>query len=345
MATAHNLTVISNNLSGYDGAAGQVDGTTVGKSYVTWKLFQALLAFDSNLKMITSSSPTPAFLQAEVGTLIAEPLVSRSNSADTIRFYFANDAGLSATTPSAVIYTWTVASGNNVLVMVTVSHKITGGSIWTPASQTITGSALTNNFFFSSTWTITTTVMNNIPRFIFWKSDNATMIMSIQKSDGAYLGVLTIFNPSFTGYRTTISAITDGTNFRMPVFLTGNSISTTSSAQISIIEPFTTYYITGGSNSQPATFSTLCSVGTLPTALLTINGVSTLVCGSLKFGFCAPTTIKAISSYIDGVVLAHVTAVSGAIGLITPYNSVYYILGCQITDGRDFHRILYHLGT
>ena len=59
MAIIHNLTSIASNLSGFDPTAEVTPGSAVGKSWLLWRIFEALAAFDTTIKKITDSLPHP----------------------------------------------------------------------------------------------------------------------------------------------------------------------------------------------------------------------------------------------------------------------------------------------
>ena len=172
------------------------------------------------------------------------------------------------------------------------------------------------------------------------------LIMTVKKTDGSCTGYIYWFNPIFTGYRIDTGSFTEGTNFRCPIF-SGFSQLGNNSGSTTFFEPFSNIFssINYGNSSNTSGMSILSSVGSLPSAMFTIGGISSLVGGSFKFGILGGTTFKGVSSYIEGLVLANNSLVSSPIGTIIPYNSVYYLLTGQICDNQNYYRILTQLGS
>ena len=341
----HNLSTINDNLSGFDPVAGESDGTTIGKSWLLWKLFEGLSAFDSNIIKITNASPTPTFLQGEAGTALqTEPAKNRATNGDYLRFYMANDVGLSQTPASAIVYEMKLVNATNSAYSICafkLRHIIDGSAVYAPSTDgdlfSGTSAALTQNFYVPLFGT-TTTTMSNIPKIFFWKSANANGIMGINKNDGTYQGGGIWYNPSISGYRHNVGVITDGVDARLTV------INNLAGGGAGYIEAFTQTY-QAVANALASGLSPLCSAGSMPTNLFTFSAINNLIAGKLRFGMKHDSQIKLITDEIEGIILANPTAVSIGYGQIYSWNSKYYMQHSIISDGRESHRILLELGT
>ncbi|MEM3091536.1 MAG: hypothetical protein QXD05_00160 [Candidatus Pacearchaeota archaeon] len=339
MAISHNLSDISNQLSCVDPVAG-ISGT-VGRSWLMWKIFDLLRNFDSNVKLITNSDPTPTFLQNEVGVLTSEPAQSRSTANDTINFYLANDPGLSQNPKSVLIFAFKTASvaSYNSLFEVNVSFKIEGGTKTTPIILTSGSSSNTNQFAYGiETISSTFTDMSLAPKLLLWKSSNANLIMGIRKSNGDYYGSGLIVNPSYAGYKTNIGSITEGLNFRAVAALTANPYH-------SFYEGFGNFGSAQTGASPPSGLSPLTSAGSLPTALLTWGGNQYAITSKLRIGITDGANVKAVSDEIEGLYLVNPNAVAGNYGTISLINNKYYLKAGAVHDGRETHRIILELGS
>jgi hypothetical protein len=343
MSVAHNLSSIASNLSGFDPAAEIEEGTPVGRSWLLWKIFEELATFDINIKKITNAAPTPAWLQGEVGAnLQTEPSLDRASNGDSIKFYMTNDPGLAKTPPSAIIYEWRMLMSLIYygLFTVRVRHLISGGTAYGPGADGIIVSGQSTPIAeqaYEPPFPSTTTAMVNIPKIIFWKSNNANLMMAIGKDDASYRGYLCWLNPSVTGYRHNIGAVTEGMDARSTIFMNANKGCT-------FIEPFSETY-NGSLNSLVTGLSPLNSAGSMPTGLFTFSGRNNLMAGKLRFGILNNSALKLISAEIDGIILANPTAANFLAGQIYQYNNNYYLHGNTINDGREDHKVLFLLGT
>ncbi len=345
MAVTHNLSDPSDNLSGFDPVEGIVDGTVIGKEWLMWKIFTGMQAFDPHIKIITSSTPTPAFLQSEAGVIQSEPVQNATNTNRNLRFYYDNDAGLLQSPQSALIYEMTTQStstGYLIVFWLRIRFKVDGSTLFTPPSGSFLWEGWTDNNWAQQVcmWQIsssTTNVMANVPKMIFWKSQNANMIMTISKVDGACRGVLTWFTPTWTGYKHNVGAITQGANFSSVAFMNGTGFG-------GYIEGFSESY-EADSDSMVNDLSFTNSAGRLPTNLFTFGGVNNLVGGNLWVSILNNTDFKALTSNaIEGILLANTTAANMNAGSIYVYNTKHYLHGGNCYDGRNYYKALYELG-
>ncbi len=341
MAITHNLISTANNLSGFDPVADVPDGSAVGRSWLLWKLLEGLAAFDNNIKKITDSSPTPVFLRSGVGSnLQTEPSYNRNVAGDSIKFYMANDPGLTKSPQSAVIYEMKIVITNYGLCTIKVHHKIDGSTTYSPIADNVivSGSSAdpTQNLVYLP-FSSTTTNKELIPKLIFWKSSNANLIMSIDKSDQSYKGYVVWYNPIFSGYRNNVGAITEGLTHRATVFTNANNGFT-------FIEGMTPHYY-GNLSSLGSDLSPLNSGGSMPEGLFTFNSANNLIAGRLRFGIRKNSELKTVSNEIEGILLANATAAPYLAGQINKYNTKYYLHGNLMSDGRANHKVLFELGT
>ena len=182
MSITHNLTTVNDVLSGFDPVADEVDGTTIGRTWLVWKISDGFRAFDSNVVLISGSHPDiPDFLRNESGSITDEPAKSATGQHQTVKFYMLNDIGLSGSSPNAFVYEWGTSRDvipNNSLISVAIRHKISGSAAYYPFNS---GSITIDDNGSSGTSTScmvkwghagsTTTDMEDIPKVIFWKSD------------------------------------------------------------------------------------------------------------------------------------------------------------------------------
>ncbi len=345
MAIIHNLSNLSDNLSGFDPVEGIADGTNIGKEWLMWKIFTGMQAFDPHIKLITSSSPTPAFLQSEAGLIQSEPAQSASNINHNLRFYYDNDAGLSQSPQSALIYemsTQATSTGYWIVFWMRIRFKVDGSTLFAPSASSVLWEGWTDNNWAGQvcmwqTSSATTNVMANIPKMIFWKSQNANMIMTISKIDGSCKGVLTWFTPTWTGYKHNVGAITQGVNLSSVVFMNGTGFA-------GYIEGFSESY-DADNDAMINDVSFTNSAGRLPTNLFTFGGVNNLVGGNLWVSVVNNTDFKVLtSSAIEGILLANTTAANRNAGTIYVYNSKNYLHSGNCYDGRDYYKVLYELG-
>ena len=330
MAITHNLLTASNNLSGYDPVDGESDGTTIGRNYLLWQVFQGLKAFDSNVVMVSSSGDTPDWLASQSGSIMTQPAKNASSTNQTIKWFYLNDVGLSGSIPNAFVYEWgtTTDVGNNRnLISVAVRHITSGSSPYVPFTS---GSIVNNDPGAGDTpdqdmyqvgfTTSTTTTMALIPKVLFWKSNNATTVMGINKSDGTYEGYLTWYNPTYTGYRASISgSFTQGENLNAVAFTNANTGNTW-------VEAFTQQFGTNLSQ-QVNGMSLVTSAGTMPTIKFNMGTDLSLITGKIRIGLGGEGAhFKAISNEIEGLYYCNVSAVSDLAGTIIFLNSKYYLV-------------------
>ena len=343
MAILHNLSDVADNLSGFD----PVDGIsgTVGRSWILWKIMEGLLAFDSNIKKITNTSPTPTFLQGEVGSnLQTEPARSRSTTGDSIRFYHANDPGLLESPQHAIVYEFRVgATSGYGLNLFRVRFVKDGSAVYAPGSDSdILNTGNSTNIYHMYNFGIgspTFTDMSLIPKVIFWKSANVNAIMAVNKSTSLFAGGFIWANPAFAGYRNTVGAITDGVDHRCSVHFNAASGS-------SFIEAFTQTYA-GSPTTVVGGLSPICLAGQLPTGLFSFNSVSNLIHSYLRIGIKNDASLKSVSDQLEGIVLANPTAANQSYASVYRYtaDSTWYLHFGLINDGRETHKLLLELGT
>lgn len=349
MAIVHNLSTITDNLSGFDPVSGEVDGTTIGKSYIIWQIVQALIAFDTNFAIITSGSPTPTFLQAEAGTVTSAPAKSATGTINqaAIRLYKTNDPGLSQTPQSAMIYefntTSDITTSNNNLFAFAIRFKISGGTTYAPTTIGIltqndnTGTGSANNCIVNLGFQGgSTTTMAQIPKIIFIKTADSLLIMSINKGTGLAAGYGYLINPStWTAYKHNVGASTEGLHLRMTAFINANGGA---NGIEGVVQLFTGQLAIG----VPTGFSIVTSAGQLPTNQFTYSSNNYYMTNKLRVGLNDGTNFKSISNELEGVILLN-ASVAGSAGTIISLNSVYYLWGNSVNDGRDNYRILYRL--
>lgn len=349
MAITHNLSDIADNLSCFDPVAGEVDGTTIGRSWLVWKIFEELTAQWTNFAKITNASPTPVFLQGDVGSnLQTEPAKNRNGNNDTIRFYDKNDPGLLLATPQTIVYEWRVASsgatGVNSIDMRMLFHR-SGSALYTPmaTSTFVTGTTPGANIsIYAPSMAGTTTTMNNIPKVIFWKSSNIYVMMSIDKGTGEYRGYFGMVNTglSCAGYKHNVGAIThDGDEINFGILFSGSGIQ--------YLEGRTSDYGTTLSAQQTVTqINSMNSIGRSPTGLYTFSSINNIIGGNLKFGVLNTVTFKVVSDPLEGVLACSSTASPNNPGTITIYNNTYYLHLGSILDNTSYsHKLLLELGT
>ena len=347
MAISHNLSVITDNLSGFDPVAGEVDGTTIGKDYIMWQVVQGLLAFDTNLQIITGGAPTPTFLQGVAGTLTTvAPAKSACTTTGTIRLYDTTDPGLAQATPNAKVIEFArpISNGYYIVYWIHLKHMISGGTLHSP-STTIYYNSYTNTevgyqpYIWNAGSGSTATVMAQIPKVIFWKNSQGTqLIMAISKIDGAGRGYFFWHTGSGNGYKHNVGAINNsGLDCNVAYGFTGygsgftEGLSATSGGQY---------------NSIFTNLSLQCSSGELPTNLFTFSAINNLIGGNLWLSSKNDTVFKIITdTALEGILLANPTAANYGMGVIHQFNTKWYLVGLYINDGRDNYRILFELGT
>ncbi len=335
MAILHNFSNALNPLSCFDPVSTQVDGTSIGHGYVLRRIFDALLTFDSNIKEITSGSPTPSFLQSGLNsTLPSGAAVGRATDGEYVSFYFANDPGLSEATPNAFVYRIKEVNATAVCpYQILVYHITSGGSLLTPSGTsyiTYNGANINVNFFYAANLTGTTnTTMLNIPMVSFWKSDNCLTIQSFDKRTGSSVGVVSIFHPVWNGYERTTGAITNST-FRAVVF--GNNGG--GQTMYAPYQPlFESSYNTGVTST-----AMLSSCGQTSPFLFNVSGGQELITGKLKISVMG-TNFKVVSNEIEGVLLTN-NSYQPYAGIAGTYSGVNYITGGYHSDGKYNYRHL-----
>lgn len=344
MAITHNLSDPSDNLSGLDPTAG-LSGA-VGKGWLLWKIFEELSTFDTTIKKITNASPTPTFLQGEVGVnLQTEPAQNRGVIGDSICWYKTDDPGLSQTPANAMVYEWRLTN------TVTAQTGWTSRQRFVEDGETVYAPGVDNDWCNGTTASVgasiyqwqtgsTTIDYTLVPRVIFWKSSNAVCIVGVNKLNGSQRGGVMIFNPTFQGYKATIGATTEGVNHRglVQFVLAGGH---------HMMEGFSqTYGATTGTTAGLLTtnLDVQNSGGTMPEALLTFSSENNLIAGKLRLALYHASNFKSISDEIEGVRLSNPANASLPAGAqIAILNSKYYLGMGSMADGRNTHKVLLEL--
>lgn len=344
MAIIHNLSDPSNNLSGLDLVDGISDGTTVGKSWLLWKLFEEFSSFDTTVRKITNSSPTPTFLQSYVGSnLQSEPALNRAVAGDSIRWYKTDDPGLSQTPANTVFYEWKIMhTGFPQFFTTRIYHLIDGGTLYNPTTDGtfhILSTTIGNSPIFINVYA-TTTVMADVPKIIFYKSNGLLVIMGINKTTGTDMSYALLFNPVFTGYKVGIGSTTEGVNHRGLLFILRSKLQ-------GVFEAYAPVFNTnagGGGATVAAGLDIMNSGGSMPSSLFSFNSENNLMAGKLRLGIKHDTIVKTISEEIEGVRLVNPSvATLPGIGAIAIFNGKYFLGLNTIHDGRQDHKMLLEL--
>lgn len=326
MAILHNLSNIADNLSCLDPVAAYSDGTSIGKSWLMWKLVDALTQFDSNVKVITNASPTPTFLQSEAGTALqTEPALNRSVAGDFIRIYFADDIGLTQTPANAKIIEFKITdpSNNNVFTM-RQRFKIDGQVTYAPGADDafiVSNSAAIDAsvLYIDTTFSARISTMNYIPKYMFWKSSNALAILTISKIDGISKGGILFLRPSWQGYKHNVGAITEGVDINAMCGINARNGHY-------YCEGFSQSF-TESSTTIPNTNSTpIILAGNLPTQLFNFNSINNLIGSKFRWSLKNNTIFKIVSSEFEGLIVANSSAVNLTRGTIYLYNNTYYMV-------------------
>lgn len=341
MAITHNLSDPSNNLSGFDPVAGESDGTTFGRTWLMWKIFDALRTFDTRVTLITASSPTPTFLQGEVGTIVSEPAKSASSANQTISFYFNDDPGLTESTPTAIVYQWTtqadIASNVSLFSWILKFAK-SGSATYAPSATNIYGQFDAATTAYSNVNTVTlgftsgsTTVMANIPKIIFYKTNQLIGIFSIRKDTGVIAGGGYFVRPTWTGVLNTSGTPDEGLNISLAVWFFNNGGQVVFEG-VNNLQLGT--YVTANGNNDVIKLG-----GLMPSSTFSISGVVYLISGVIRIAVSYPTLYKLVSDELEGVIYAHASALTADPGTISVYNSKYYLNLGSIGDSIHKHAL------
>lgn len=344
----HNLSLITDNLSGFDPVAGQVDGTMIGKNYVMWKILIGLIAFDTQFNLITNTDPTPSWLQSSAGNIQSEPAINSATNSQTLRFYRLDDPGLSQAIPNCIIYEFISSSGNSSnapIFYIRMRYMASGGTIYAPSNDWNYESYTTTDPSQQiCTWGIgtvsgsTATTLGAIPKIIFWKNNTGILIMSIKRTTGEYAGYIYLAYTGFSGYKHTEGAIVLGQTLQPRMGFNPRGVA--------IIFEGMTSTVSGNYTALPPDLASVAFPGgQLPSGLFTFNSVNNLIASSIIPSLVHNTLFKvSLTSSLEGIIVAHQSAVSAAVGSIYMYNSKYYLHGHIITNGKYTYRILFELG-
>lgn len=341
MAYSHNLSDPSDISSGYDPVAGIPDGSTVGGTFVVRQLFGGLTAFDSNVQEITASNTAcPAWLMPLSGNLLGNVAMNQTSSSLYIRWFRADDPGLTASTPNCFIYYWSKVNSTGInrnLLLAGMEFAVSGVGIkvsktndspvdlWRYNTDNSAGVSL-----YYSPRTSTTTTMSDWPKAIFWKSNNSIFMVSVRKTDNAFVGGGCIsLHPKFSGYTLTGSVsgnIINGVNTNLVIYL-GNA------GQQQFLDGFTTEYdSTRNASTRLTEYSLLPSVGKLPNVSLSLSGNLRLISQKFAVAICTDNNvITAVSEEIDNVYLISTGIMSS--GTIVLYDGKYWLCGGYTYDG------------
>lgn len=348
MAISHNLATITDNLSGYDPVAGVT--SNFGRDWVMWNIFDAWRTFDPRIKLITGSSPTPTWLQGIPGSLTSAPAQTANTTTANIRFYMSDDPGLSNPTPRCIIYDLkrTGATTANNLMTIVTRYMVSGGTLYTPPyggttywfNETIALS-IGNSLYCINTSSnpITVSDLNNIPKVIFWKNENTTMLMAISKTTGAYFGYGGFTYKGWTGYKNGVGSITEGIDI-MPTygFHPGGFTH--------CYEPISNHFSCDYGIPNTALNWSINTAGILPSSLLTFNSNNNLIAGKVYLQSSRQSELTFMTTNpLEGIICANSSAVAQSTGQIYKYNNKWYLVGNNMGDGRNTLRILFELGT
>jgi hypothetical protein len=351
MAVTHNLSSVANNLSGYDPTVGLAAGTTVGRSYILRKYFEAIMAFDSNIVEITNAAPTPAWLQAEAGNILSTVAVNRNTSGDFIHFYMANDPGLLQTPQRVFIYRiinqnssgfihgmgahifFKESGGSIVSTMLSFATTIGNAAAGAAAATIGASSGVIGNW---STTAGTTTTFSIIPILLLVKTSDMLIMLSIDKTAGGYLSGLILVNPnSWTYGYTNIGGVIDpGINFHLAcAYIPQNAMG--------YYESYTpVQFASQGSNGIHANTDILTSIGILPANTYTIGSAGKILFGKARFGL-AHTNFKALTNELEAVSVVNIGLATT--GVITNYGGKHFLAFAHLNDGRQQAKYLVQL--
>lgn len=345
MAITHNLSDASNNLSGFNPVAGETDGTTIGRNWLMWKIFDAWRTFDTRITLITASSPTPTFLQGEVGTIVSEPTKSASTANQTIRFYMSDDPGLSESTPTAIVYamdTTADVASNISLFAWRLRFAKSGSTTYAPATGGILGLEDGGITVYNNNNTVglgysgsTTTTMSQVPSIIFYKSANLFGMFSIRKDTAVIAGGGFFVKPTWSGYMNTSGALNEGVNLNLIAWFR-NDLGTAYFEGVSNI-------IAGAYNTNNGNLNLIQLGGLMPSSTFTVSGVVYLISGVMRVAVVSATLFKVVSDELEGLIYAHGSALTAGNGTISVYNSKYYLNLGTHTDGVNSVRLALEL--
>lgn len=351
MSYSHNMLTPSDIFSGFDPVAGEVDGTTIGITYVVRQIFGGLTAFDSNIQEITASNTAcPTWLKSVSGNLLGNTSKTNVSQTDFLRFFRLNDPGLTASVPNCITYKMkniNSPSNNRNHLYYLAEFAVSGVGIKSSASANADNS--NNSFWRLTTQTnilqslyhipfgTTTTTMSNIPSVIFWKSNNSLWMSSVKKTDGTNVGGGCIsLHPQFSGYTLTGSVsgeIKNGTNANIVALLA----LTTGCV---MFDGFTTYI--DESSVKPSTVSILSSVQKLPSVALSLSGNLRLISSKLAIaGQPDNNVLTAVSQEIDNVYLINALIYNN--GTIVLYDSKYWLVVGYVHDGNRPYGVILQL--
>jgi hypothetical protein len=344
MAITHNLSSASNNLSGFDPVAGEVDGTTFGRNWLLWKVFDAWRTFDTRITLITASSPTPTFLQAEVGTILSVPAKNASSTNQTIRFYMNDDPGLAEATPNAMVFE--MHTGPDISSSVALFNFqlrfVKSGSATTTTSGDIFGirdagiTIYNNNSPLALGYsTSTTTTTGLIPKVIFYKSGNLFGLFGIRKDTAVIAGGGFFVKPTWSGYINTSGSLDEGVNLNAITWFL-NSVGQ------ACYEGFSNTAL-GSYNAINAQNNMILLGGLMPSSTFTVSGVVYLISGVVRVAINNNTNFKAVTNELEGLIYAHSSALTAGTGTISVYNNKYYLNLGSHSDGTWSPRLALEL--
>ena len=348
MSVIHNLSDVTDHLTGFDPSEGMTGG--IGKGWLFWKLFDGLAAFNTNIRMITNASPTPAWLQGVAGTstYFTEPAQSYTGgNGHEIRWYLITDPGLIQTTPNCIVYTfWLYSNIYYQVQSLVLKSMVSGGSLNEGQGDTSIhyGSSGSDSYVSmgykcdTSTWL--KTIYTDIPKVIWWKSDNAFGQVAINKNDNTCMGGWNIFTPDWTGYKDGVGAITYGEHCNIGFALNLGG------AQMAIDNISEYYYYSSYAVYAPHDNIGLnvSSGSVIPSALLNWDSVDHLISAKLRINLVEHTKFAYITDEIDGMKFTNnLNTAIGVGGVISTFNDAYYLTQYRISDDRQSYASLVYL--
>lgn len=352
MSYLHTLADPSNILSAFDPVAGISDGTTVGITWVLRQTFGALTALDSNIQEITASNTAcPSWLVSLSGSLLGTVGMTDQTTNKVVRFFRADDPGLTATTTAnCIVYEFRSLN--------TISVYSKWGVHWKMAvsGQGFVASTLTGNsgaifdysFDRSSSYALwldnslggTTTTMAYIPRIVFWRSSNVIYMQTVRKSDGSCLGAGFIsLHPRFGGFSVSGNSLSGDIVY-------GNNanivLGINRSGGIGWLEGITKIS-TEDRHTIASDYSLISSVGKLPNVLFSVSGNLRTIAGKVNIGIQPSTNqfVAVSSESLDNLYIVH-SSIASAVGTIITLNGNYWLIGVIMRDGRfnDFYPVM-----
>lgn len=358
----HNLSNPADILSGFDPVAAYGDGTTIGNTFVARQYFGGLTAFDSRVQEITpSNTACPSWLLPLSGNLLGT-VATNATSNGNIRFFFSDDPGLTASTSSisanCIVHNWsyitTMASVNEGYIISYVIFSLSGNSLYKKTSLSSDSSV---SFVFSSSENVaskmiaqhdgyasSTTIMNDIPKMIYWRSNDVIAMLAVDKDTTAVKGSHFLrIKPHWQGFSSSASAtsssgtIINGENF--------NAIIQINSAYGALVFEGFNMFVSESGTSYANTdgLTNISSAGKLPNVAFSVSSLVKVVTSKLRMSLQPTATPKFIctSDELDNILLSDSSLY--AVSTIQLINGNYYLVNGLITDGKHNYNLLLQL--